>query len=45
MDTSIGATINKNGTIEMEATKVGKDTALASIIKVVEKDAQRYKDH
>lgn len=38
----IGATINKNGTIEMEATKVGKDTALASIIKVVE-DAQGSK--
>ncbi len=32
----IGSTINKNGAIEMEATKVGKDTALASIIKVVE---------
>src|SRR5690606_27708156 len=32
----IGSTINKNGLIEMEATKVGKDTALASIIKVVE---------
>lgn len=32
----IGATINKNGSIEMEATKVGKDTALASIVKVVE---------
>jgi P-type Cu+ transporter len=32
----IGSTINKNGTIEMEATKVGKDTALANIIKVVE---------
>lgn len=38
----IGATINKNGTIEMEATKVGKDTALASIVKVVE-DAQGSK--
>lgn len=38
----IGSTINKNGTIEMEATKVGKDTALASIIKVVE-DAQGLK--
>ena len=24
----IGATLNKNGTIEMRATKVGKDTAL-----------------
>ncbi|RCW69792.1 heavy metal translocating P-type ATPase [Saliterribacillus persicus] len=34
--TVIGSTVNKNGTIEMEATKVGKDTALASIIKVVE---------
>src|SRR5690606_19409277 len=34
--TVIGATINKNGSIEMEATKVGKDTALASIVKVVE---------
>jgi len=32
----IGSTINKNGSIEMEASKVGKDTALASIIKVVE---------
>ncbi|MCM3571160.1 heavy metal translocating P-type ATPase [Neobacillus mesonae] len=32
----IGSTINKNGSIEMEAVKVGKDTALASIIKVVE---------
>lgn len=34
--TVIGATINNNGTIEMEATKVGKDTALAAIVKVVE---------
>ncbi|SET03339.1 Cu+-exporting ATPase [Oceanobacillus limi] len=40
--TLIGSTLNKNGTIEMEATKVGKDTALASIIKVVE-DAQGSK--
>ncbi|QHS23208.1 copper-translocating P-type ATPase [Virgibacillus sp. MSP4-1] len=38
----IGSTMNKNGTIEMEATKVGKDTALASIVKVVE-DAQGSK--
>src|SRR5699024_3756596 len=38
----IGSTINKNGSIEMEATKVGKDTALASIVKVVE-DAQGSK--
>ncbi|GAA0304020.1 Cu+-exporting ATPase [Gracilibacillus halotolerans] len=35
-DTIIGSTINQNGSIEMEATKVGKDTALASIIKIVE---------
>ena len=34
--TVIGSTINKNGVIEIQATKVGKDTALASIIKVVE---------
>ena len=32
----IGATLNKNGTIEMRATKVGKDTALAGIVKIVE---------
>ncbi|PLR82174.1 copper-translocating P-type ATPase [Bacillus canaveralius] len=35
-DTVIGATINKNGFIKIKATKVGKDTALAQIIKVVE---------
>src|SRR5699024_10668295 len=35
----IGATMDVNGIIEMEATKVGKDTALASIVKAVE-DAQ-----
>src|SRR5699024_6922848 len=35
----IGATMNINGAIEMEATKVGKDTALASIVRAVE-DAQ-----
>ncbi|MYL60370.1 heavy metal translocating P-type ATPase, partial [Virgibacillus halodenitrificans] len=38
----IGATINKNGSIDMEATKVGQDTALASIVKAVE-DAQGSK--
>lgn len=32
----IGATLNKNGTIEMRASKVGKDTALAGIVKIVE---------
>ncbi|WHY79769.1 heavy metal translocating P-type ATPase [Neobacillus sp. WH10] len=35
-DTIIGATINKNGFLKIKATKVGKDTALAQIIKVVE---------
>ncbi|MCG9804930.1 heavy metal translocating P-type ATPase, partial [Staphylococcus argenteus] len=32
----IGASINKNGTIRYQATKVGKDTALSQIIKLVE---------
>ncbi|MFD0588970.1 heavy metal translocating P-type ATPase [Paenibacillus sp. GCM10027627] len=41
-DTLIGATINKNGLLRMTATKVGKDTALSQIIKVVE-DAQGSK--
>jgi P-type Cu+ transporter len=35
-DKVIGATLNKNGFIKIKATKVGKDTALAQIIKVVE---------
>ncbi|MET3698479.1 Cu+-exporting ATPase [Bacillus oleivorans] len=35
-DIVIGATINKNGFLKVKATKVGKDTALAQIIKVVE---------
>lgn len=35
-DELIGATINQNGFIKMKAKKVGKDTALAQIIKVVE---------
>jgi P-type Cu+ transporter len=35
-DKVIGATINKNGFLKIKATKVGKDTALAQIIKVVE---------
>src|SRR5690625_7794488 len=38
----IGARINKNGTIQYQATKVGKDTALSQIIKLVE-DAQGSK--
>ncbi len=38
----IGATINKTGMIKFRATKVGSDTALAQIIKLVE-DAQTSK--
>ncbi len=38
----VGASINKNGTIKFRATKVGKDTALSQIIKLVE-DAQGSK--
>ncbi len=32
----IGATINKNGTFKFRATKVGADTALAQIVKLVQ---------
>ena len=35
-DSIIGATINQNGSVQVRVTKVGKDTALAGIIKVVE---------
>lgn len=41
-DALFGSTINKNGFMKMSATKVGRDTALAQIIKVVE-DAQGSK--
>ena len=41
-DTVIGATINKFGTFKFEATRIGKDTALSQIIKMVE-DAQGSK--
>ena len=35
-DLAIGATINKQGLIKFEATKVGSETALAQIIRLVE---------
>lgn len=41
-DPVYGATINKFGVFKLEATRVGKDTALAQIIKMVE-DAQGTK--
>ena len=41
-DSVIGSTMNKNGSIMIEATQVGGDTALSHIIKVVE-DAQSSK--
>jgi len=41
-DAVIGATLNKVGMLKFEATKVGKETALAQIVKLVE-DAQGSK--
>jgi len=41
-DAVIGATINKLGLLKFEATKVGKETALAQIVRLVE-DAQGSK--
>ena len=38
-DEVIGATINKTGAFKFRATKVGKDTALSNIIRLVQ-DAQ-----
>ncbi|HXX36497.1 MAG TPA: heavy metal translocating P-type ATPase [Thermodesulfobacteriota bacterium] len=35
-DSAIGATINKTGTFKFEATKVGKDTVLAQIVRLVQ---------
>ncbi|GAW93733.1 heavy metal translocating P-type ATPase [Calderihabitans maritimus] len=35
-DEVIGATVNKHGSFKFKATKVGKDTALAQIIRLVE---------
>ena len=41
-DSVIGATINKSGTFQYSATKVGSDTALAQIVKLVQ-EAQNSK--
>jgi len=41
-DAVIGATINKSGAFKFRATKVGKDTALANIVRMVQ-DAQATK--
>ncbi len=41
-DTVIGATINKSGTFQYSATKIGADTALAQIVKLVQ-EAQNSK--
>src|SRR3546814_5905673 len=41
-DQVIGATINKSGTFKYRATKVGADTALAQIVKLVQ-EAQNSK--
>ncbi|PCI25115.1 copper-translocating P-type ATPase [Candidatus Peregrinibacteria bacterium] len=41
-DTVIGATVNKNGSFEFRASKIGADTMLSHIVKMVE-DAQNSK--
>jgi len=35
-DTVVGSTLNKNGVLQIRATKVGKDTVLSQIVKLVE---------
>ncbi len=41
-DTVVGATLNQHGAFQMEATKVGADTTLSQIIRLVE-EAQGQK--
>lgn len=41
-DTVIGSTINKNGVLKISATKVGQDTVLSQIVRMVE-EAQTQK--
>src|SRR2546425_12265501 len=41
-DEVIGATVNRSGSVTFRATRVGKDTALAQIVQLVE-DAQATK--
>ncbi|MDO5754703.1 MAG: heavy metal translocating P-type ATPase [Tissierellia bacterium] len=41
-DFLIGATVNKNGAVEMKVTRIGQDTMLSQIVKLVE-DAQGQK--
>ncbi len=41
-DSVIGSTINKNGALKIKATKIGKDSVLSQIVKLVE-DAQGSK--
>jgi Cu+-exporting ATPase len=36
MTSVTGASINKNGTVKIKATKVGKDTVLSQIIRLIE---------
>jgi Cu2+-exporting ATPase len=41
-DAVIGATVNRNGTLRVRATRVGSDTALAQVVKLVQ-EAQNSK--
>ncbi len=41
-DTVVGGTVNKNGVLKIKATKVGQDTVLAQIVRMVE-EAQTNK--